>query len=983
MPIQNKLKLYLALVLLLTCVPSIPVYATQTITQDDLDESGIATRNVNVVGEDDGWYSVKIPLSTSLSVTNSRYPVTSKPMGFTYSYIGELPVDKKLIVYPEDTVTLTREGSDDSIECGISGLMFNDVLPTQTYDLDPNIRRVYPHFVVLDELPAGHWEGYITINVEVVDHGITLSADEVLQYVEPDTTVTELTIPKYIDVDGQHILISGIRTNSIANYPNLTKINLEPGRKYFSFVRIMEGNMNPITIDCGGANVSFEQTEFTNTVTLENIGKSYTYGFYARNGLMYLNDLGRFTYYTGTFPETYNETEMVIPSDIRCTSLEYQPISLSHKASTKKLTVPKLKYIYGIYIPFGNDTLEEVYYNNTVVQPGAFRDCTALKKVVLGPNVKVIMEDAFNGCTSLTDVTFEGTTKYIGTTAFYNTAYYNNLKETQSVIYIDGHFMGYGNDYVSDDDLYVIESFTPSEQFYNMVNLDHVPTNVRRIKFAENLYGNIAIFKASHPTIETVDLTGMSLNANALISTYRGEFPSLKTIIIGEEYTRPFNTASNTNYILQLSDTTEYISDFAFNHYTIYEGESLTIPASVKSIGYGKNQNSVLGGNGMTNHVFYDFGKDNQFSEFKVADTPEGGTTYYKAVDGILYTGDMKALVAVPRAKTFEDNKFVLPDGVVNLGELSFSRNKNFTELVLDDDLVIHSDIAELTSATSNYSYDGYSSLNSGNSLSVALYGYTNVDTYTVNETNPNYKSVNGLIYSKDGEHLIAVPHNYSGILEIEEGCKYWDKNALWIYADTISSVNSQITGVIIPSTMEYIDPDQLAYVNRKYSNGTIIIRSGYFRRYSFLLGKNILYTPHFTPEVGDVIDIISDVTAVKHSHYWIDSSTNTIGGMGYNNVYTVAFAPFELPAGKYKVSISIRNVDASPWYLLSRNSNKTGNVEVSSDVTGRDLKYFNDDVITVTDPDNLIHLSLVCTDASQQTGELPDNISITLERTE
>ena len=143
------------------------------------------------------------------------------------------------------------------------------------------------------------------------------------------------------------------------------------------------------------------------------------------------------------------------------------------------------------------------------------------------------------------------------------------------------------------------------------------------------------------------------------------------------------------------------------------------------------------------------------------------------------------------------------------------------------------------------------------------------------------------------------------------------------------------------------------------------------------------MYTPHYNTEVGDTIDVIADAAVAEHSYYWIDSNINSIGGMGYTNVYTVSFAPIELSAGQYKVHLSIRNQDASQWYIFSRRTNQVGNVEVSADVTGRDLTYYNDDVITVTDPDVLMHISLACADESKQTGSLPDGIELTFERVE
>ena len=44
------------------------------------------------------------------------------------------------------------------------------------------------------------------------------------------------------------------------------------------------------------------------------------------------------------------------------------------------------------------------------------------------------------------------------------------------------------------------------------------------------------------------------------------------------------------------------------------------------------------------------------------------------------------------------------------------------------------------------------------NPLQDGIYIYNAIDNFVINSTNPNYKSVNGIIYSKDGTRVIAAP---------------------------------------------------------------------------------------------------------------------------------------------------------------------------------------------------------------------------------
>ena len=122
-------------------------------------------------------------------------------------------------------------------------------------------------------------------------------------------------------------------------------------------------------------------------------------------------------------------------------------------------------------------------------------------------------------------------------------------------------------------------------------------------------------------------------------------------------------------------DSLRWIDDFAYNHCSSLENTTIEIPANVESIG--KNPQYPA-------HMFYDCGTDS-FTEFVV----KNGNGVYEAYEGILYARNGKTLVSIPRGKSFENHTYVMPDTVENLGELSFSRNKNIHKVVISDNLTI------------------------------------------------------------------------------------------------------------------------------------------------------------------------------------------------------------------------------------------------------------------------------------------------------
>ncbi len=241
-----------------------------------------------------------------------------------------------------------------------------------------------------------------------------------------------------------------------------------------------------------------------------------------------------------------------------------------------------------------------------------------------------------------------------------------------------------------------------------------------------------------------------------------------------------------------LPDSIPVISAGFFNHANYVTGSSFTVGSGVKQIGYA--------------HTFYDYGTS-AFAEFRVAQ----GNTAFKAVDGILYTADGKKLLAIPRAKTFTDGVFAIPEGVTFLGELSFSRNTNIKNLILPDTLEIYNvpvnDEAYIL-------YNDQGNLNAGNNVNIATYKFTGITAYSVKDTNPNYSSVEGLVYSKDGKTLVAVPNKYNKKISLPEGTKIWQTEAMWSASEG-DSLLASCPGVEIPKSLLYVAPDQMAKLNR------------------------------------------------------------------------------------------------------------------------------------------------------------------------
>ena len=236
------------------------------------------------------------------------------------------------------------------------------------------------------------------------------------------------------------------------------------------------------------------------------------------------------------------------------------------------------------------------------------------------------------------------------------------------------------------------------------------------------------------------------------------------------------------------------IDDFMFNQISGYNQESFTIPKSVTFIG--------------KSHMFYNFGKSSKFKKFIV----EEGSTTLKTIDDVLYTYDGTRLIAIPRAKTFENNTYIVPEGVAFMNELSFSNNATIQSIVLPNSY----EIIRYIKANNNE----YGFINSGNSLSIAIYRYTSIASYEVKEDNPRYISYEGCLYNLDGTELVAVPFKYSGVLNVKEGTTTIGQEAFW---DFENIRNSLITEINIPASVTSIEANQITTLNKLITSGVVI----------------------------------------------------------------------------------------------------------------------------------------------------------------
>ena len=481
-------------------------------------------------------------------------------------------------------------------------------------------------------------------------------------------------------------------------------------------------------------------------------------------------------------------------------------------------TVTLTKYIGdadSVMVPSSFDVQGEIY-GTVLASQTVFRANTGLKSVVISEGVGFLnnsMRLLFGECSALTDVDLSA----VDTSGvvrmdymFYNCAALKSVAlsslETGAVTTLRGFFSGCTSLNAADFSSFNTAKVTDmSYLFYQCSALKAVDlsaldtgsvTAIRAIfSGCTHLSGLIG-----YEGWNTSSLENMSFAFNQFVQS---EKASVQVTIDLSGW--DLSHLNNSGWCFQncraqqilLPDNLAMMSAGFLNHATRYEGTSFTVPAGVKKIGYA--------------HTLYDFATGD-LTEIRVAE----GNTNYMAVDGVLYSADGKEMLAVPRNKPFENGVFEILEGVDFLGELSFSRNYNIHTVVLPDSY----EIEYVPLYADRYIvYEDTGNLNAGTNLSIAIYCYTGITDYAVKDTNPRYASADGIIYSKDMKHVVAVPARYNKAMQIPEGVTHWDMEAMWADgSSTVDNLLANCSGVTIPSTMKAISDDQFAMLNRLYA---------------------------------------------------------------------------------------------------------------------------------------------------------------------
>ena len=198
-------------------------------------------------------------------------------------------------------------------------------------------------------------------------------------------------------------------------------------------------------------------------------------------------------------------------------------------------------------------------------------------------------------------------------------------------------------------------------------------------------------------------------------------------------------------------DGTVVICDDAFWCWHLQE---ITLPSSVTSIG----DDAFCGCRNL--------------QEINVAESSK----FYRDIDGVLYTKDLKTIICYPQGK--KDEKFVIPSSVTSIGDGTFYQCKNLREIILPSSVTsignevfwecVNLEEITLPSGVTNIGDDVFWVCRSLETIilpssvtSIGRRAFTdcsNLREINIAESNKVYRAIDGVLYTKDLKTIIRYP---------------------------------------------------------------------------------------------------------------------------------------------------------------------------------------------------------------------------------
>ena len=241
---------------------------------------------------------------------------------------------------------------------------------------------------------------------------------------------------------------------------------------------------------------------------------------------------------------------------------------------------------------------------------------------------------------------------------------------------------------------------------------------------------------------------------------------------------------------IEIPSSVKIIEDWAFGHCTNLT--NITIPNGVTSIGFCAFYRSGLTSISVPGSVL-ELG-DDAFAAISTLQliNVDASNAVYKSIDGVLCTKDGTHLICCPGGRI---GSYTIPSSITTIDPFAFFYCEAITSITIPNNVMAIGDFAfeectRLTSITISSSV---------NSIGISAFDLCfMLKTIAVDTNNTTYKSIDGILFTKDGTRLICCPGGKTGSIVIPNG-------VTTIGADAFGDCYN-ITNVTIPNSVISIE---------------------------------------------------------------------------------------------------------------------------------------------------------------------------------
>ena len=324
----------------------------------------------------------------------------------------------------------------------------------------------------------------------------------------------------------------------------------------------------------------------------------------------------------------------------------------------------------------------------------AFDCCYVLTKIDIPNNVRSIGEGAFTFCEQLKNITIPDSVERIGDNAF------------DLCLNLENVTIGSGLSQLGRSVFPVYDELYTSEEFYTSL-----PYMLKNVTISEN-----------NPYYKSVDNVIYTKDGTTLV----------------------WCITNKTDIVIPYG--VENIEDYAFYYCSALK--SVVIPDSVTSIGknsfYGtKELVSLTLGSSLSVINGDVFSNSNKLANVTIS----ANNPYFKAVDNVIYSKDGTTLLWCAPTKT----ELVIADGVTQIDNSALRYCRELTSVTIPDSLTY----IESSVFSSCYNITDLTIGSGLSSIETCISSFTGLTSITISGDNPYYKTVDNVIYTKNGETLV------------------------------------------------------------------------------------------------------------------------------------------------------------------------------------------------------------------------------------